>query len=1673
MPRGGFNFPTSSDPQFDEVRSGSSTRGSDPEYLYYNSQIINNSTSTTSTVNDPIIRFQDTRSVPILQDKSKYAVSVSNFTINGAGKGLPVMIPQIRQYNIDGSTNRNPNNTVYDITFTAQYGGLKDSPSAVYQSTRAVQWEPENQATWTTQPAPIGTYSYPQPEIDYYYCYTYAHWVKLVNKALALAWNDVLTAAKNGSVSGTTLVVNSVDGDFVKGQTIVDAQAGATGIVVNFSGDTLVMYNITGVFNAGDVIFTNPAITGTIGDSNPYQTVLKIKNIVGEFGQGLVFDQQTGANGTFVSYSGNTLVLNDVSGTFSSGNFIYQSNTANAIITNVSQSIIVVLASVTFKRGTFVVGEQVYDQQNGSAGTVRSWDVGTSTLILDSIDGPFVPNDNIFYGQTGIAAITTASANDSVVSGIEFGTKCPFYTYDAATNLFSLWQDSNTCVVPYGSRVPAPSPLTAFGISTAPGYLFGEYSFIGYNTNFEALMTNFDSTYYSDQRIYPPSASGSSPPGVFITSPTGIETTEQDTAITLNKGSITSFNDDQMVVTFTSVPISTEGINWTFDYSLTSSQTKNNIHVGQTITFTLNNNAFDYAFLNQIGLKLTATASNGVVVVCQYNELLTGPLRLVVSVLSTTGTTGKNWVFRLSPINSSTIATPTLGVPLSLAIDEKPYQTPLGAGKAVTVTNLANESFDAIVSTYTQTIDYTGATGGSAGNNFIYTNASAEPGQFSPIASFQGQSGLFVKNDVVKGLTSETYAKIINPIQGANSSTTSTLSIVDQSAPFVLGDTLDDNGASATITQITGPNIVPPTVLHTGIATLAPTYVKTYILSVSSIVVGKKYQIEDLGEDTDWAALGVSGTAEVGTIFTASKSGGLGTGQVFLVNSVANLVTGTNYVIAFLGTTAWGELGVVGTAEVGTIFMASGHGLGSGLVTYATNIQYSGPFAIGDTVLTSSGQALISNVSGSNGVTTLSYSAQKNPFVIGHTVDCYASLADPGSAGNPQVCSGIVTEIIGDNLGYGVMEFTNQNGKFGIGESVVDNNTGAVATIVAVTGDNNGYAYVSYINQLTTGAPGAFIPGEFLLLDGVAFAQVVIDKQNVLNQTEGNIGTVTCITGKEIGGVFYQTADASLPGAGASIQGSTSGTTADYGGTAYLDSGTLTLNNFCGTFYVGDFIVDSVGYGLASSRLTTQTTATCNGVSYTGSGKLVLKNTKGGVSAPGTFPTNYFIVDVQSAGFRETTATNPTVLQLTGILPDDQFYQGNSISQDLGGGVFARGTTILNNGPFPFGNPDESTQLITVLYQPDSPSFELGGAPIIDSTPGTYLNMDKTNSNNIPTGFFSQGDTVFQVISSSPVSISDLSAGLGYVIHTVGTSNFTLIGASANAVGTYFIASDRGVGDGTVYACRTANITTVVPSFPSFPTRFNVTNLVPEGTSFTNSGTITNGTSVLTLNGTVLYNFLPFGISQGGCPQSGEQIVNWVNGKIGTCIWQQTNQTLTISTSAGEFVAGDVVRGNTTFTYGVVVQGSAISTSQLVVTAYNGSFVVGETLNNLTKNVTPSAAISVVITTPTTSLIYPGNLDVGTQYKIVSSNATDWTTVGSSVNTIGHVFTATNSGTPGTVYQGVTPGSFLTGSSYTIDQANSTDFTKIGSANNTTGTTFTATNSGKAGTGFNILNPAT
>jgi len=92
----------------------------DPDYVYYNADIVNNTTddqtSTGDAIQDPNIVFNETRDYPIIKDISNYNFSIVRFTMNGANLDLPLFIPSIR----DGTGQTNPNLTTYGMSIPLQ-----------------------------------------------------------------------------------------------------------------------------------------------------------------------------------------------------------------------------------------------------------------------------------------------------------------------------------------------------------------------------------------------------------------------------------------------------------------------------------------------------------------------------------------------------------------------------------------------------------------------------------------------------------------------------------------------------------------------------------------------------------------------------------------------------------------------------------------------------------------------------------------------------------------------------------------------------------------------------------------------------------------------------------------------------------------------------------------------------------------------------------------------------------------------------------------------------------------------------------------------------------------------------------------------------------------------------------------------------------------------------------------------------------------------------------------------------------------------------------------------------------------------------------------------------------------------------------------------------------------
>lgn len=172
--------------------SGAIDDDGDPDYVYYNATIVNNQTGLTIDPINPAVRFQETRSVPILRDASKYNFSIVRFTMNGCGKDLPLFIPVIRT-GADNPTN-NVNLTIYSVSLMATFNWVIGGNPYTFscQTTQPLIWTPE---TLDLAQAPIPDPSTCQSGQDlstrYYWCYTYTHWLDITNTALRACITDI------------------------------------------------------------------------------------------------------------------------------------------------------------------------------------------------------------------------------------------------------------------------------------------------------------------------------------------------------------------------------------------------------------------------------------------------------------------------------------------------------------------------------------------------------------------------------------------------------------------------------------------------------------------------------------------------------------------------------------------------------------------------------------------------------------------------------------------------------------------------------------------------------------------------------------------------------------------------------------------------------------------------------------------------------------------------------------------------------------------------------------------------------------------------------------------------------------------------------------------------------------------------------------------------------------------------------------------------------------------------------------------------------------------------------------------------------------------------------------------------------------------------------------------
>ena len=147
------------------------------KYNIPNSFSIGNKILTLSGFTESYLNFSTTQTV--------IAATPTSFSItNVSGSSVVGTYNSVGAITITCKDPTDVTTTIYTITFACYNGTNKQLV------TSSIIWIPENKAPYTIVPK---TALPTQIESDYYYCYTYTHWVSLVNTALRTAWTSAMS----------------------------------------------------------------------------------------------------------------------------------------------------------------------------------------------------------------------------------------------------------------------------------------------------------------------------------------------------------------------------------------------------------------------------------------------------------------------------------------------------------------------------------------------------------------------------------------------------------------------------------------------------------------------------------------------------------------------------------------------------------------------------------------------------------------------------------------------------------------------------------------------------------------------------------------------------------------------------------------------------------------------------------------------------------------------------------------------------------------------------------------------------------------------------------------------------------------------------------------------------------------------------------------------------------------------------------------------------------------------------------------------------------------------------------------------------------------------------------------------------------------------------------------
>jgi len=157
-------------------------KAQNPDMVYYD--IVSTNFQSTSEL-DPFLRFNETRTNPVIENSGEYYMSIVRFILDTYN--LPNFICQIQPQQGD------PNLSIYSVTleYDDGVGGVTTAPQ------QYIDWVPQNKNLPVPIPPSATSSGFQQNNTEYYYCYQFQYFLELINKAFgdAMAALIVLVGA--------------------------------------------------------------------------------------------------------------------------------------------------------------------------------------------------------------------------------------------------------------------------------------------------------------------------------------------------------------------------------------------------------------------------------------------------------------------------------------------------------------------------------------------------------------------------------------------------------------------------------------------------------------------------------------------------------------------------------------------------------------------------------------------------------------------------------------------------------------------------------------------------------------------------------------------------------------------------------------------------------------------------------------------------------------------------------------------------------------------------------------------------------------------------------------------------------------------------------------------------------------------------------------------------------------------------------------------------------------------------------------------------------------------------------------------------------------------------------------------------------------------------------------